>query len=115
MDESDLQRQVTELLEQRAAISAVLRAISSSPHELQPIFDTVLEYAGLLCRAELGSLILFEQNGYRMVARKGPPDPYFVEGEAHVYRVLPDGLTARLIKDRAPIQIADLATDPSYV
>jgi signal transduction histidine kinase len=109
------ERQVTELLEQRAAISAVLRAIASSPHELQPIFDTVLEYAGLLCRAELGSLILFEQNGYRMVARKGPPDPHFVEGEAHVYPVLPDGLTARLIKDRAPIHIADLATDPSYV
>jgi signal transduction histidine kinase len=97
-----------------AAISAVLRAISRSPHELRPIFDTVLEYAGLLCRAELGSLILFEQNGYRMVARKGPPDPYFVEGE-NVYRVLPDGLTARLIKDRAPIHIADLATEPSYV
>jgi GAF domain-containing protein len=115
MDESDLQRHVTELLEQRAAISAVLRAIASSPHELQPIFDTVLEYAGLLCRAELGSLILFEQNGYRMVARKGPPDPYFVEGEARVYPVIPDGLTSRLIKDRAPIQIADLATDPSYV
>jgi signal transduction histidine kinase len=93
----------------------VLRAISRSPHELRPIFDTVLEYAGLLCRAELGSLILFEQNGYRMVARKGPPDPYFVEGETHVYRVLPDGLTARLIKDRAPIHIADLATEPSYV
>jgi hypothetical protein len=71
---------VTEFLEQRADISAVLRAIASSPHELQPIFDTVLEYAGQLCRAELGSLILFEQNGYRVVARKGPPDPYFVEG-----------------------------------
>ena len=98
MDESDLQRQMTELLEQRAAISAVLRAIASSPHELQPILDTVLEYAGLLCRAELGSLILFEQNGYRMVSRKGPPDPHFVEGEAHVYPVRPDGLTSRLIK-----------------
>ena len=60
-------------------------------------------------------MILFEQNGYRMVARKGPPDPYFVKGEAHVYSVLPGGLTARLIKDRAPIHIADLATDPSYV
>src|ERR1700719_3379914 len=115
MDEPDLQRQVTELLEQRAAISAVLRAIASSPHELQPIFDTVLEYAGRLCRAELGSLILFEQNGYRMVARKGLPDPYFVKGEAHVYPVVPDGLTSRLIKNRAPIHIADLATDPSYV
>jgi signal transduction histidine kinase len=112
---SELQDRMTELIEQRTAISGVLRAIASSPHDLQPIFDTVLEYAGRLCRAELGSLILFEQNGYRMVARKGPPDPYFVKGEAHVYPVLQDGLTSRLIKNRAPIHIADLATDPSYV
>jgi C4-dicarboxylate-specific signal transduction histidine kinase len=112
---SELQDRVTELIEQQTAISEVLRAIASSPHDLQPIFDTVLEYAGRLCRAELGSLILFEQNGYRMVARKGPPDPYFVKGEAHVYPVLQDGLTSRLIKNRAPIHIADLATDPSYV
>jgi C4-dicarboxylate-specific signal transduction histidine kinase len=115
MDESDLQRQVTELLEQRAAISAVLRAIASSPHELQPIFETILDYAGRLCRAKLGSLILFEQNGYRMVARRGPPDPYFTKGKAHVYPVRPEGLTARLVKDRVPIHIADLATDQSYV
>src|SRR6476620_4740230 len=112
---SEPQDRVAELIEQQAAISEVLRAIARSPHDLQPIFDTVLEYAGRLCRAELGSLILFEQNSYRMVARKGPPDPYFVKGEAHVYPVLPDGLTSRLIKNRAPIHIADLATDPSYV
>jgi signal transduction histidine kinase len=115
MDESDLQRQVTELLEQRAAISAVLRAVASSPHQLQPIFDTLLDYAGRLCRAKLGYLILFEQNGYRLVARRGPSDPFFANGEAHVYPVPPDGLIARLIKDRAPIHIADLATDQSYV
>jgi hypothetical protein len=60
---SELQDRMTELIEQRTAISGVLRAIASSPHDLQPIFDTVLEYAGRLCRAELGSLILFEQNG----------------------------------------------------
>jgi C4-dicarboxylate-specific signal transduction histidine kinase len=112
---SELQDRMTELIEQRTAISGVLRAIASSPHDLQPIFDTVLEYAGRLCRAELGSLILFEQNGYRMVARKGLPDPYFVKGKVHVYPVVPDGLTSRLIKNRAPIHIADLATDPSYV
>jgi signal transduction histidine kinase len=112
---SDLQDRVTELVEQQTAISEVLRAIANSPHDLQPIFDTVLEYAGRLCRAELGSLILFEQNGFRMVARKGPPDRYFVKGEAHVYPGLPDGLTSRLIKNGSPIHIADLATDPSYV
>src|SRR5712671_4868202 len=39
---SELQWEVTELAEQRAAISEVLRAIASSPHDLQPIFDTIL-------------------------------------------------------------------------
>jgi hypothetical protein len=63
---------MTELLEQRAAISAVLRAIVSSPDELQPIFETILHYASRICRAELGSLILFKQDRYRMVARRGP-------------------------------------------
>ncbi len=37
---SELQSQVTELVEQQAAISEVLRAVANSPHDLQPIFDT---------------------------------------------------------------------------
>jgi GAF domain-containing protein len=115
MDVSDQQRQVTELLEQRAAISAVLRAIPNSPHALQPIFDTILDHATLLCRAEHGSLMLFQQNGFRMVARAGLLDQYFADGETHLYPLLPDGLMTRLIKVRAPIHIADWTTDWSYV
>ncbi len=111
----DQQCQVTELLEQRAAISAVLSAIANSPHALQPIFDTIVDYSTRLCRAELGGLILFEQNGYRMVARAGLPDPYFAEGETHLYPRLPEGILARLIKDRAPIHIVDLATAKAHV
>ena len=40
---SDLQKELTEVLRQRAAISAVLRAIANSPHDLQPIFDTIID------------------------------------------------------------------------
>src|SRR5215831_16162135 len=54
---SDLQEELAEVLRQRAAISAVLRAIANSPHDLQPIFDTILDNAVHLCRAELGSCI----------------------------------------------------------
>jgi signal transduction histidine kinase len=115
MDVSDKQRQVIELLEQRAAISAVLRAIANSPHALEPIFDTILDHATRLCRAEHGSLMLFEQNGYRMVARAGLMDQYFAEEETHLYPLLPDGPLSRLIKARAPIHIADWATDQTYV
>ena len=47
---SDLQKELAEVLRQRAAISAVLRAIANSPHDLQPIFDTILDSAMILSR-----------------------------------------------------------------
>ena len=40
---SDLQKQLAEVLRQRAAISAVLRVIANSPHDLQPIFNAIID------------------------------------------------------------------------
>src|SRR5258705_1425584 len=51
---SELEDRVTELIEQQTAISEVLRAIASSPHDLQPIFDAILDSARRLCRVDLG-------------------------------------------------------------
>src|ERR1700740_567969 len=70
---SELQDRVTELIEQQTAISEVLRAIANSPHDLQPIFDAILDSATHLCRADLGSLRLFEESGLRRVAVRGDP------------------------------------------
>ena len=70
---SELQDRVTELIEQQAAISGVLRAIASSPHDLQPIFDAILDSATRLCRADMGSLRLSEENGFHLVAVRGDP------------------------------------------
>src|SRR5215471_10096446 len=67
---SDLQKELADVLRQRAAISAVLRAIANSPHDLQPIFDTIIENAMDLCRAEGGALRLSEETGFRLVAHK---------------------------------------------
>jgi C4-dicarboxylate-specific signal transduction histidine kinase len=70
---SELQDRVAELIEQQAAISEVLRSIASSPHDLQPIFDAILDSATRLCRADLGSLRLSEESGLRRVAVRGAP------------------------------------------
>src|SRR5580693_475390 len=70
---SELQDRVTELVEQQTAISEVLRAIASSPHDLQPIFDAILDSATRLCRADLGTLRLSEESGLRLVAVRGNP------------------------------------------
>jgi len=75
---SGLQKELAEILRQRAAISAVLRAIAGSPHDLQPIFDTILDSARRLSRADAGVFRLVEEAGFRLVA---PVNPDGLEGE----------------------------------
>jgi len=69
---SDLQKELAEVLRQRAAISVVLRAIANSPHDLQPIFDTIVESAVHLCRAESGGVRLAKEAVLRLVANREP-------------------------------------------
>ena len=114
---SEPQDRVTELIEQRTAISEVLRAIARSPDDLQPIFDTILISAARLCRASFGAFVLFEEKGFRIVARRGPPNPVYAErvplGLVHPIR--PGDPFARLIESRSPIHIADLTADQAYL
>jgi hypothetical protein len=105
---AELEERVTELREERSAISEVLHAIASSPHELQPIFDAILVNATRLCRADSGSFRLCEYKGLRLVALKGAPE--------HFQRWSPPTLLeytsgyGLLATNGSPIHIADLAT-----
>src|SRR4029079_17810824 len=104
---SELQDRVTELIEQQTAISEVLRAIASSPHDLQPIFDAILDSARRLCRADIGSLRLSEESGHRCVAVRG--DPFLVSQlSPHPVLAKKGGLPSRLATNRLPIHIPDL-------
>ena len=105
---SELQDRVTELIEQQTAISEVLRAIASSPHDLQPIFDAILDNATRLCRADVGALRLSEESGLRIVAHKG--DPLLVNQARSSFPVLAEkgSLPGRLATRRLPTHIPDL-------
>src|SRR5262249_34142604 len=61
-------RELSESLEQQTATSEVLKVISSSPGELEPVFQTMLENAIRICEAKLGNLFLREEDAFRAVA-----------------------------------------------
>ena len=100
---SELQDRVTELVEQQAAISEVLRAVASSPHDLQPIFDAILDSATRLCRADIGSLRLSEESGLRRVAMRG--DPLLVSQPAFAEE---GSLPSQIATSRLPTHIPDV-------
>ena len=105
---SDSQGRVVELIEQQKAISEVLRAIASSPHDLQPIFDAILDGATRLCRADLGSLRLSEEGDLRRVSVRG--DPLLVSQAWSSYPVLEgkESFLSRLAPSGLPTHMPDL-------
>jgi signal transduction histidine kinase len=105
---SEPQDRATELIEQQTAISEVLRAIANSPHDLQPMFDAILDSATRLCRADLGNLRLSEEGGLRLVAVRG--DPLSVSQMWSSLPVLAEkwSLQSRLAARRLPTHIPDL-------
>src|SRR5215471_7026862 len=101
-------------LEQLAANSEVLRVISSSPGELELVFQTMLEQATRLCEANYGAMWLKEGDHFRNVAFHGVLPAAYIEmwRSATVGRAAPMG---RVAQSRKPLQIADLRKDQTYL
>jgi two-component system NtrC family sensor kinase len=110
-----LTRERDEALEQQAAISEVLRVISSSPGELQPVFQAVLENATRICQASFGQLYLVEGNAYRAAAMHNVP-PMYVEAREHepMVSMVGNSALARVAREKRAIQVVDVAEDPAY-
>jgi signal transduction histidine kinase len=115
------QQKLTEVVTQREAVSHVLRAIASSPHDLQPIFDTILDSAVRLCRANAGTLRLCEEKGFRLVAHLLDPTtlerwspPMLVGPSSSLFAELANGLPIH-IPDFRLASAADFDRDPGVV
>jgi GAF domain-containing protein len=106
---------LTESLEQQTATSEVLKVISSSPGELGPVFQALLENATHICGAEYGMLWLAEADGFRASSNYNVPDA-LVDERQREQVIYPgeDVPLGRLKHLKRPIHIHDLRTDPGY-
>jgi class 3 adenylate cyclase len=118
---NELRQRTTDLsesLEQQTATSEVLQVISSSPGNLQRVFDAMLASGTRLCDASYGTMWLHESDGQmRVVARHGNLPEAFDEQWriGRLFRPSPSVPTARVFATRKLLQVIDLKEDSSYL
>ena len=99
-------KETKEALEQQTAISEILRVISSSPTDVQPVLEAIAERAAKLCDAEVGSMYLTDGDTLRLLASKGPtPD---LVRNVDVLPINRESLSGRAVLEQRTIQVPDL-------
>ena len=112
-EESDVARLTRELhqaLEQQAATSEVLGVISSSPGELEQVFQSILEKATRICEANFSTLFRFDGKVLQSVAQFGTPSE-LIEGPARLELTTPGGLLDQLSRTKQVIHTTECAAD----
>jgi class 3 adenylate cyclase len=115
-EQLDLRTQeLREALEQQTATADVLRIISSSPGELEPVFQAMLENAVRICDANFANLEFNENGTVRIGAMYNAPAA-FAEQRQHApfIRPHPKGVIAHIIATKQAFQCADLVEHPAY-
>jgi GAF domain-containing protein len=106
---------LSEALEQQTATSEVLRVISSSPGDLEPVFQTLLENATRLCEAKFGTLNLYEGDIFRQVGFYNVPPAFAEAGRGKPMRPHPRSGHAEVVRTKREVHIEDLQTQPPYL
>jgi two-component system NtrC family sensor kinase len=106
---------LSESLRQQTATSEVLEIISSSPGDLAPVFDKMLENATRVCGAEFGSMNLVEDGCVRQAALYNAPPVFAVARTNKVSRPHAQSTLATAIRTKHVLQVADLRTTPAYL
>jgi GAF domain-containing protein len=114
IENTHLLTELRDSLQQQTATSEVLQVISSSPGELQPVFQAMLANAARICEASFGNLYLRDADAFRMAASHNDPLAY-VEARTRdpLLRPPPDAPLGRLGITKQVVQIADVRTIPS--
>src|SRR5215467_4814868 len=116
IENARLLNELRQSLEQQTATSEVLKVISSSPGELEPVFQAMLENATRICEANFGFLQLYENEAFRMGAMHNVP-PAFAKAVAQrepLFRPNPMSPLARVVSTKQLVHIVDFTHEPAY-
>ena len=116
IENTRLLSELRESLQQQTATADVLKVISSSPGELEPVFKAMLENAVRICEAKFGTMFLREGDACRAVALHNAP-PAYVELRTRnpVIHPHPASALARLVATRQVVHITDILADQGYL
>jgi signal transduction histidine kinase len=95
-----------EALERQTATSEILRVISSSPTDVQPVFDAIAESAVRLCDAMFGGIFRVDGDNLRAVGRHGP-----IAVQGLVMPIKPGTVAGRTVLERRAVHVTDLQAD----
>jgi GAF domain-containing protein len=108
-------RELSESLEQQTATSEVFQVISSSPDDLQPVFEAILENATRICEAKFGALMLAEGNAFRLGAIHNAPRAFAEFMQRGPVRPSPHITFGRAVATKRVAQTADITIEQPYL
>jgi GAF domain-containing protein len=116
IENTRLLNELRESLQQQTATSEVLGVISSSPGELEPVFEAMLENATRICEAKFGNFLLYDGNAFRVAAMHGAP-PGWAELRARepVFHPRPNNPLSRVVITKQLQHIADITTEEAFI
>jgi len=114
IENARLVQELQESLEQQTAVADVLQAITGSPGNLQPVFDTVLENARRLCDAEFGNIYRWDGDALHLLAWRNTPPAFAEYRKRAPFRPSPRTLIGRMLKTKSVVHVANAATNQDY-
>src|SRR5271157_4052979 len=111
---SALTRELAEAREQQTAASEVLQVISSSPGELEPVFQAMLENATRICDATFGNIHRWDGEVLHLVATHNTPPAFAEYHGGRPFRPSPNAGTGRMLASKTVAHIVNLTAEQTY-